>query len=111
MATTFQVSLVKSNQALYPLPHGVYAPVGDARRTPNYKLGHGLNDALQCGVEFARCIRRDGGLFDQERYQALVDKVDQNFDKKTAFIQQDSSSDPSTDGESADDPETPTHGR
>lgn len=104
MATKFEVPLVQSNRALYKLSHGVYAPIGDARRTPNYKLGHGLNHALKCGVEYVRCIGYDRS-FDQNSYQEFVDSLDADIEQKMVFLQSlsnDSASEASDGGDSTD---------
>lgn len=78
-ATAFDMHLTVCNQAVFALPNGYYAPIGDARRTPNYKLAHGLHDAIVEGIEFVRCLH--GRTMDIRRYEALITQIDQSLDQ------------------------------
>ncbi len=78
-ATAFEMHLTVCNQAVFSLPNGYYAPIGDARRSPNYKLAHGLHDAIVEGVEFVRCLY--GRRFDISRYEALITHIDESLDQ------------------------------
>ena len=74
-ACAFTMHLSVCTQAAFKVQGGYYAPIGDARRTPNYTQAHGLHDAILAGIEFARCIRADN-TFDVARYEALIAEID-----------------------------------
>lgn len=79
-AVPFKLHQTMCTQSLFKLPHGGhYAPIGDARRTPYYKLSHGINDAILTGVSFVRSIK-DEQVFDESAYLAVIDTIDQAID-------------------------------
>lgn len=55
-ATVFEMEMQVCQTPLVRLEGGVFAQVGDARRTPNYNLGHGLNDAIAGGIAFVNAL-------------------------------------------------------
>lgn len=74
-ALTFRMNLSVCRQAAFQIHNGYYAPIGDARRTPDYKIGHGLHDAIAMGIEFARCICKDN-TFAVTRYESFIARID-----------------------------------
>lgn len=79
-ATAFEMELQTSNTPIIELNNGVFAQTGDARRTPNYFLGHGLNDAIQGGYAFAQAIKKDG--FDIDSYVDEIEKIDRHITRE-----------------------------
>lgn len=79
-ATAFEMELQTSNTPIIELENGVFAQIGDARRTPNYFLGHGLNDAIQGGYAFAQAIKKDG--FDIDSYVGEIEKLDRHITRE-----------------------------
>lgn len=72
-ACTFTMSLSVCTQPLFPLAGGgYYAPIGDARRSPNYKISHGIHDAILAGIEFVRGVRNH----DMDSYRTIINEID-----------------------------------
>ncbi len=84
-ACAFTMHLSVCTQAAFKVQGGYYAPIGDARRTPNYTQAHGLHDAILAGIEFARCIRADN-TFDVARYEALIAEIDAALQYSCAYF-------------------------
>jgi|GEM_PF-3783393 len=84
-ACAFTMHLSVCTQAAFKVQGGYYAPIGDARRTPNYTQAHGLHDAILAGIEFARCIRADN-TFDVARYEALFAEIDAALQYSCAYF-------------------------
>lgn len=82
--TVFDMEMVCSNKILVNLKNGVFAQVGDARRTPNYNLGHGLNDAINGGVAFADAIISTG--FSTEEFTQKIHHMDEAIEKRMNLI-------------------------
>lgn len=72
-ACTFTMNLSLCTEAVFPLAGGgYYAPIGDARRSPDYKKGHGIHDAMLAGIEFVRGIQNQ----DMNPYRATILAMD-----------------------------------
>lgn len=66
-ATAFKMEMTECEKPVVPLcGDGFFVQIGDARRTPNYTLGHGLNDAIALGISFAH------GLSSSQRSTILI---------------------------------------
>jgi len=79
-ATSFSMSLTECQQTIVSLESGKFAQIGDARRTPNFYLSHGLNDAIIAGLEFSRAISRNSF----EEYKSKIQGMDAYIDTKMA---------------------------
>lgn len=59
-ATAFEMQIVICKKPVVDLSNGVFSQIGDARRTPNYHLAHGMNDSIRGGITFANAITASG---------------------------------------------------
>ncbi|OGV27170.1 MAG: hypothetical protein A3F18_07075 [Legionellales bacterium RIFCSPHIGHO2_12_FULL_37_14] len=78
-ATVFEMRIKKCQHPLVDIESGMFAMIGDARRTPNYLVGHGMNDAIAGGIEFVTCINANS--FNKDRYVNFIDNLDINVEK------------------------------
>lgn len=77
-ATVFNVEILISQNSIIPLPGGGYfSQVGDCRRTPYYRVGHGLTDALAGGYAFANVVN-DKMTIDE--YRQMIHQMDESLD-------------------------------
>ncbi len=83
--TVFEMQISVANKPLVDLSAGVFAQVGDARRTPNYNLAHGMNDAIKGGIAFADAI--NGQDFKKEEFIKTVNMMDTRVEKIMAAEQ------------------------
>ncbi len=87
--TTFKMEMIEQQSPLISLQQGgQFGCIGDARRTPNYNLGHGMNDAVSGGLLFADSIsNHTDRYFDSSNYvtglKALDREVELGMCKKT----------------------------
>lgn len=80
-ATVFEMNIVLCQKPVVDLcGGGVFSQIGDARRTPDFYVGHGLNDAIECAIAFVDNMQDVG--FDKEGYTRHIDTVDERVDKK-----------------------------
>jgi hypothetical protein len=88
-ATTFVMDMNVCEQALISLHEspndGVFAQVGDARRTPNYRLGHGANDAILGGLAFADAIDDNDLSFDDVKFKEAIKKMDDSVESSMSL--------------------------
>jgi hypothetical protein len=78
-ATTFETNIDATPTPVVELAHGgVFAQIGDARRSPYYVLGHGLNHAIQGGIAFVEAMQTP---FDQDKFLAKLAKFDEDLKK------------------------------
>lgn len=75
-ASVFEMKMQVAQEPLIKLDNGVFTQVGDARRTPNYNLGHGLNDAVAGGIAFVNAIGSSKEAFKEERFLSTLSAMD-----------------------------------
>jgi len=72
-ATVFEMEMMQTDKQIVDLADGVFAQIGDARRTPDYFFGHGLNDAIKSGVSFAKGVTED--KFEKDAYTTVIKEL------------------------------------
>lgn len=81
-AVAFEVNAVVADKTVINLhdspSKSVFAQIGDARRTPYYRYGQGVNDAILSGVYFVESIRNDNN-FDIERFESAINIIDEKL--------------------------------
>ena len=81
-ATVFELEISACQNSTVPLVGGgVFTQVGDARRTPYYRVGHGLNDAVRGGYLFAQTLQEPSKRITIEQYKREIILMDQLTDK------------------------------
>ena len=75
----FKIHLEKSSTALYPIPSGQVGIIGDARRSSNYILGHGLNDAIEGGITFSDCIDPNTNQFNRLKFISKINQMEEDI--------------------------------
>ncbi len=76
-ATVFELNMRICHQAMVDLSHGVFAQIGDGRRSSNYKYASGLNDAIATGRAFARGFASEP--FDRKPFEETIQMMDEEL--------------------------------
>ena len=79
-ASVFKMQMIVCEKPFVDLEHGVFAQIGDARRTTNYNLVHGINDAIRGGVAFANAMTDKA--FDKQSFTQFIEKMDARIENK-----------------------------
>ncbi len=77
-AVCFDLTSERCLSPVVDLCHGVFAQIGDARRTPNYAFQHGLNDAITGAESFAKALS-SSTEFNRPQFEATLYKMDEDF--------------------------------
>lgn len=87
-ATTFGLfEIKKAKTASVALGDGQYfAQIGDARRTPFYPLGHGVNDAFSGAIAFVSCLGQKNKkvTFEDKEFNELINEQDKQLNQAMA---------------------------
>ncbi|WP_118996646.1 NAD(P)/FAD-dependent oxidoreductase [Legionella oakridgensis] len=88
-ATVFEMRMRQSQHSLIDVQAGKFARIGDARRTPNYNLGHGMNDAIAGGLAFVECIGKPphADEFDSAQFNRTMQSMDAQVERRMAYLQ------------------------
>ncbi len=81
-ALVFEMNIIASNKATYQLANGMFALIGDARRTPNYFVAHGLNDAIAGGIAFASALKTG----DFKSFEVKINQMDDNVEFQMQLV-------------------------
>ncbi|MDP1601739.1 MAG: FAD-dependent oxidoreductase [Legionella sp.] len=84
--TVFEMKMQENDKQFVALENGVFAQIGDARRTPNYNLGHGMNDAIKGGVAFINAMNPRG--FDKNKFTLEMEQMDLIIEDNMTTIKQ-----------------------
>ncbi|WED44308.1 FAD-dependent oxidoreductase [Legionella cardiaca] len=84
--TIFEMPLAICQKPVFDLSNGVFAQIGDARRTPNYNFGHGVNDAIMGGIAFSQAM--SSALFAKDTFAQAVQRMDKIIDDKMKMSKQ-----------------------
>jgi 2-polyprenyl-6-methoxyphenol hydroxylase-like FAD-dependent oxidoreductase/DNA-binding transcriptional MerR regulator len=74
-ATVFEMNVAYCDNPIIELPNGgKFVRIGDARRSPDYFLGHGMNDAVLGAIAFVNELAE--AQFNHSRLRSVFDTMD-----------------------------------
>lgn len=86
-ANVFELEIIICQKPVLSLPGGgFFTLIGDARRTPYYRVGHGLNDAVKGGYSFALTLEPSPHGINIEEYTNLVRSMDKYVDDRMSAM-------------------------
>lgn len=73
-ANAFEMNLTICNKQAVALSNGIFVQIGDARRSPNFYLGHGINDAILGGAALA------SNYISLQQLKSIIEAKDKTLD-------------------------------
>ncbi|MDP3560851.1 MAG: hypothetical protein Q8R83_01565 [Legionellaceae bacterium] len=80
-SSVFEMNLMVCNKSTFPLANGMFAQIGDARRTPNYHVLHGMNDAIKGGFAFVEALSTK----DFKKFEEKIAMMDENVELRMSI--------------------------
>ena len=87
-SASFEMNIVGVDKPCIELPGSsgaFFGQVGDARQTPNYQFGHGLNDAITGGIAFVDSIT-PSCHFEKNKFDKKIQELDEVFSERMSSM-------------------------